>query len=445
MAKQSIRLMTLDPGHFHAALVHGARYRDVSDDADVYAPLGMDLVDHLRRVTRFNTRSKDPTAWRIEVHAGSDFLARMKKERPGNVVVISGRNKNKIDYIHESIRAGFHVLSDKPCILRSEQLPKLKATLDLAQKTGRIFRDLMTERHEDTTILQKALVIDPEVFGQVVPGTPDDPGVVMQSVHHLMKVVAGVPNIRPAWYFDVDQQGQGLNDIGTHLVDMAAWTLFPGQPIDPARDVKLGSASRWPTWMTEAQFARVTGESAFPDYLKKNMRAGKLEYFCNTALQYALRGVHIKFNIFWDWEPPPGQGDTHFASYRGDRSRIEVRQGRAEKGRSELYVVPVSGKNRASVVASVHRRMAGLQATFPGVAAVERGEELLITFPDKLRTIHEQHFASIAREFFDWIKRPRTLPAWEKTNMHAKYWVTTRGTDLSHAGQVKVAPRLAPT
>ena len=124
---------------------------------------------------------------------------------------------------------------DKPWILRSEDLPKLKATLDLAEKKGRVAFDMMTERFEITTLLQKELVNDPEVFGKVDPGTPDKPSVYMESVHHLMKVVAGAPNIRPAWFFDKDQQGEGMNDIGTHLVDLVPWTLWPGQGIDARR------------------------------------------------------------------------------------------------------------------------------------------------------------------------------------------------------------------
>ena len=42
-----------------------------------------------------------------------------------------------------------------------------------------------------------------------------------------MKVVSGAPNIRPPWFFDTTEQGEGLNDIGTHLVDLVQWTLFP--------------------------------------------------------------------------------------------------------------------------------------------------------------------------------------------------------------------------
>jgi hypothetical protein len=38
-------------------------------------------------------------------------------------------------------------------------------------------------------------------------------------VHYLRKVVAGMPNRRPARYFDVTEQGEGLADTGVQLVD----------------------------------------------------------------------------------------------------------------------------------------------------------------------------------------------------------------------------------
>jgi hypothetical protein len=67
---QQVRLITLDPGHFHAALIQKRMYPDVANKVDVYAPLGPDLTEHLNRVARFNTRSDDPTSWQIEVHTG---------------------------------------------------------------------------------------------------------------------------------------------------------------------------------------------------------------------------------------------------------------------------------------------------------------------------------------------------------------------------------------
>ena len=120
------------------------------------------------------------------------------------------------------------MLADKPWILPSADLPALEAALADAERKRVVAYDIMTERFEITSILQRALVNDPAVYGEQLKGTPDDPAVYMESVHHLMKVVSGAPNIRPAWFFDTDEQGEGLNDIGTHLVDLVQWTLFPG-------------------------------------------------------------------------------------------------------------------------------------------------------------------------------------------------------------------------
>src|SRR6266545_7637387 len=83
-----VRFMTLDPGHFHAALVQKEMYPGVSRRVDVYAPLGTDLIDHLARVSRFNTRKESPTAWELEVHTGPDFRERMCREHAGNAVVV---------------------------------------------------------------------------------------------------------------------------------------------------------------------------------------------------------------------------------------------------------------------------------------------------------------------------------------------------------------------
>ena len=56
-AMQEIRFITLNPGHFHAALVQKEMYEAVAPRVHVFAPLGPDLVAHLGRIAGFNTRS----------------------------------------------------------------------------------------------------------------------------------------------------------------------------------------------------------------------------------------------------------------------------------------------------------------------------------------------------------------------------------------------------
>ena len=87
------RLITLDPGHFHAALFQKEMLPGVARRVHVYAAFGPDLVAHLGRVSAFNFRAQDPTSWELEVHAGPDCFERMILERPGNVVVLSGNNR----------------------------------------------------------------------------------------------------------------------------------------------------------------------------------------------------------------------------------------------------------------------------------------------------------------------------------------------------------------
>jgi predicted dehydrogenase len=444
-AMTDVRLMTLDPGHFHAALVQKEMYDGVARRVDIYAPLGSDLMEHLNRIVAFNTRAEDPTAWSLEVHASPDFFQRMLLERPGNVVILSGRNRGKIGEILESVKAGLHVLADKPWILRSADLPLLASTLDEADMKGVVAYDIMTERFEVTNSLQRALVNDPPTFGKIVPGTIDDPAVYMESVHYLKKIVAGSPNIRPAWFFDTAEQGEGLNDVGTHLVDLVQWTLFPEQGIDYSADVRVLAAQRWPIWISEPDFRSVTNEPRFPERLARLAKDGRLEYDCNALVSYTIRGIHSKLNVIWDWEPPPGSGDMHFAFYRGTRSRVEIRQTRADGFRPELYVVPASGMN-SQVLTAVQAKIQAAQEAYhyAGLGVESRGNEIHIAIPDALRVGHEAHFAQVTRNFLKYVQDRSALPKWERPNMLAKYYVTTKGIDVSREGPPRPAPRIAP-
>jgi predicted dehydrogenase len=438
------RLMTVDPGHFHAALVQKERVPGVASRVHVFAPLGTDLYQHLSRIDGFNRRADRPTAWALDVHTGPDFFDRMLRERPGNVVVLSGRNGAKIDRITRSIAAGLNVFADKPWILKSADLPKLEAALAEADRRGVVAYDIMTERFEITSILQRALVNDPATFGEAVKGSEAEPGVYMESVHYLMKQVAGAPNIRPTWFFDPEEQGEGLNDIGTHLVDLVQWTLFPEQSLDYRADVRVLSAQRWPTKIAEAGFRRVTGGSGFPPSFAPAITGGEYDCACNTLVTYTLRGVFTKLNVIWDWEESTGSGDTHFAVYRGTRARVEVRQTHADKFVPELYVVPASRSAHGQVLAAVTAKIASLSKEFPGVTVNDRGSEIHVSIPNAFRVGHEAHFAQVLTRFLEYLHDRNRLPAWEQPNMLAKYYVSTTGTELSHRSPPQPAPRLAP-
>jgi predicted dehydrogenase len=259
-----------------------------------------------------------------------------------------------------------------------------------------------------------------------------------------MKTVAGAPNIRPPWFFDTAEQGEGLNDIGTHLVDLVQWTLAPDQPIDYRSDVRVLAAQRWATTISEDNFRRVTGEPGFPPALAGSIKDGRLEYYANTLVSYTVRGIQTKLNVIWDWEAEPGSGDTHFAFYKGTRARIEVRQTKADRFLPELYVVPAAATLKPQVLAAVQAKIAALQPLYPGVGVADRGTDIHITIPAKLREGHEAHFAQVTAAFLKYLRDRRTQPAWERPNMAAKYYVTTTGTELSRKSPPRPAARIAP-
>ena len=423
-----IKLMTLDPGHFHAALVQKEQLPGVSPTVHVYAPLGFDLSEHLKRIAGFNNRAQNSTAWELEIHTSRDPLARMLREKPGNVVVLAGRNQGKIDRIEACVNDGLNVLADKPWTISANDFSKLEATLNAADAKKLIAYDIMTERSEITTILQRELINDEGIFGQIQKGTEQDPAVYMESVHHIFKSVAGAVNIRPAWFFDIKQQGEGVADVGVHLVDLAQWMLFPEASLDYRNDVRVLNGRRWPTVMTKDEFKRVTGEANFPAYLNEHVKGDKLDYYCNGAMTYALRGVHIKLDVIWNYEAPAGGGDTHVAWFKGTKSRIEVRQAQEHS----IQVMPNTAALKSKVLAALQKRVAALQGKYPGVALVDEGEKLRVTFPDKYRDGHEAHFGQVATRFFDYLRDPHKLPAWERANMLAKYYTTTKGLELGY-------------
>jgi predicted dehydrogenase len=422
-----LELIVVDPGHFHAALAQKEMYPNLSPQVRIYAPVGLDLVDYLTRIARFNTRAEAPTDWRLDIHAAPDFIELMARDNAGKAAIFAGRNSEKIAGVAQAIAAGIHVLSDKPMIIRRADLPALAAALDLAEAKGLIVQDMMGGRQEVTRALTRLIHADRDVFGEQLPGTTVEPGVEMTSVHHLLKMVSGVTNPRPSWYFDIAQQGDALADIGTHLVDRVHTTLFPGEALDYRSDIGIEAVRRWPTMMNLAQFRQVTGEMDWPDYLGDAVAGGTLAYQCNTHLDYTVRGVRVGLDMAWEWLEPQGGGDTHTEIWRGTNARIELRHGPDEGWRPQLYLVPL-----ADIAAALERRIAALAQTYPGLGLERRGKEFRIAIPDALRIGHDAHFRETTKAFLAYVKAPGSLPAWEKPNLIAKYFVCTAAEAASH-------------
>jgi predicted dehydrogenase len=430
MAQPKLILMTLDPGHFHAALVQKEVYDNVDSVVFIYAPEGKDLELHIDRIRGFNTRKENPTNWVEEVYMGPDFFEKMLKEKPGNVLVLSGNNAKKDDYIIRTINLGINVLADKPMIISHDDFPTLVNAFQAASENNVLLYDIMTERYEITTILQKELSQIPEVFGQLLAGSAEQPAITKESVHHFFKYVSGKALIRPAWFFDVEQQGEGIIDVTTHLVDLVQWECFPEQVINYELDIELVTARRWTTDLNPQEFKRVTGLGEFPEYLQKDVDEGTLKVYSNGDIIYKIKDVFAKVSVIWKYQAPEGTGDTHYSIMRGSGCDLIIRQGE-EEGYNPILYVASKGDTTVFNQAISKTIDIDLQKKYPGIYLEKISDtEWKVNIPDEYKVGHEAHFSQVTERFLEYLENGN-MPAWEVPNMLAKYYVTTAALDLA--------------
>ena len=418
----NVKLMTLDPGHFHAALIQKTSYQEIDSTVDVYAPDGPEVKDFLSKIQGYNNRAENPTNWTVNTHLSEDYLEKMITEKPGNVMVVSGKNSKKIDYVLAAVNAGLNVYADKPLVVNQEGFEKLKKVFEIAKEKNLLVYDIMTERFEVTTGIQKALSMKSEVFGMLLDGTPSEPSVSKESVHHLSKIVSGKPLVRPAWFLDTKQQGEGIVDVTTHLVDLVQWEAFPGQIIDQS-DIKIISCKRWTTSLAPDQFKNITGLADYPEYLEKDVKSDTLNIYCNGEINYTIKGKHAKVSVIWNYKAPEGTGDTHQSIMRGSKSDLIIKQGDAENYKPTLYVVSKGGENFES---NLNNALESIQGEYPGIEANKISDsKWKILIPEVLKIGHEAHFGQVTDNFLKYYKDGK-LPAWEVPNMITKYYITTQ-------------------
>ena len=425
-AKGEVKIMTLDPGHFHAALVQKSMYDQVDSVVHVYAPEGPDVEDHLARINGYNTRAEAPTSWEEVVYKGGDFFEKMLSEKPGNVMVVSGNNAKKTEYILKTIEGGINVLADKPMVITPEDFPKLEQAFQVAAEKGVLLYDIMTERHEITTMLQRELSKNTAVFGSLQTGTAEEPGITKESVHHFSKMVSGNPLKRPAWFFDTKQQGEGIVDVNTHLVDLIQWEAFP-EVILSKTDVEIVSGKRWTTDLTPEMFKKVTALDQYPEYLQKDVVDGTLKVYSNGEIIYKLKGIYAKASVIWNFEAPAGAGDTHYSIMRGTNCNLVIKQGAEQGYKPTLYIESIPG-SPAELESNLTKAVdEELQTDYPGIKLVKQSDKLwMVEIPASYKVGHEAHFTQVTDKYLQYLIDGK-LPDWEVPNMIVKYYTTTEG------------------
>lgn len=398
-------VVVLAPGHFHAALALKHDVAGVDSVIRVYAPQGPELESFLRTIESFNSRGENPTSWKLDVNVSEDFMSEVPQASRGAFVVLSGKNRTKAQTIYEAVRKGYNVLSDKPMAITPADYELLSKAYAEAERRGLVIYDLMTERYEVLNVISREIMSSPDIFG-----TPESVDIV--DYHYFYKKVAGSVSLRPQWYYDVREQGEGIADVTTHFIDLAFWQCFPREDVVP-EDITDLQASHYPTRISLDQYCASTGALDFPDYLQDCVNDGILDVYCNGVITCKVKGVPMRIDMRWDFESPDGTSGSFSSVNKGSGATLYIRQDAGTQFRRRLLVeCPPETAERIGNLLS------------------EKFPQVVMTPEDGLYRIemsgagHEDHFSKVVETFIAHLDGEK-LPSWEKSNTLAKYYMTT--------------------
>lgn len=413
---EEIRLVVIDPGHFHGSLMMENKVEGISDTISVYAPSGSELEAFVSNIGFYNSREKDPTSWVLDIYEGDDYLSALPEAEGTGIVVLAGNNRLKSDYILESVVKGYHVLSDKPMAINAENYGKLRKAYEIAEEEGLVVFDMMTERYDLQNALARELVSDKDIMG----GFKDT--LYIDDVHHFLRMPGGRPMIRPKWYFDVRQQGEGIADVSTHFIDLLLWEAYPDKSITSDM-VQVTEAVSWPTLISLDQYRLVTGAEDFPEYLSEDVKDGVLHVYSNGSITFEVDSQPFRVDIRWDYLAEPGGGDKFHEVVPGTKATLEIRQDKSTGFARKMYLKTSAGQMR--------KAESKLKASYPEINFIEEEPgTYYIEIPDKYRYAGEGHFVKMTKYFLDCVEKGR-VPDWERENTITKYDITTTAVEMA--------------
>ena len=247
-----------------------------------------------------------------------------------------------------------------------------------------------------------------------------------------MKVVAGAPNIRPPWFFDTNEQGEAASDIGTHLVDLVQWTLFPDRAIDYRADIKRAR---------RAALADVDSGGGLPP---RDQRAG-LPEGAGAARQGRTARVLLQHARVVRAPGHPHEAEHHLGlgsagRLRRHALRVLPRHARAHRGAAdEGGQIPAGALRRSGqrrrprrrCSRRCRRRSRRCRPTIPASASRIAAPRSTSPSPTPCASATRRISRRWRRASSSTSRDRSALPAWERPNMLAKYYVTTTGAELS--------------
>ena len=409
------RLLVVDPQHFHAALVQKYAHPKIDSIVHLFAEREGEILGYNKLISQYNDRKYAPTKWETVSYYGIDYLQQAASRKQGNVAILAGDNNKKITYIKHISENGIDVFADKPLVIDRSgyiELDKL-----LSQKKSLVY-DIMSERYDVKNELLKVLILDKDFSGGFEENSLA-PLITFSSTHHFIKEVSGKPLIRPALFFDVKKQGEGLVDVTTHYIDLVQWILSSEKVVVLEKDLKLQKSERWTTVISKEQFTKATNLTEYPNQLVQSVKGNQLEVFSNGKIDYLFKNIPVSIAVQWNVESKDGKGDKFHARFLTKKVQFEILPD--DSGKPSIYLKPIV--DIVHFEEKVKKALVNTEKFF-AVTIKKVGSKYQLIVPSELYLNHEEHFAKVLDQFLIYRKQ-KTIPEWETSFLRAKYHLTT--------------------
>lgn len=272
-----------------------------------------------------------------------------------DIVLIATPNHIHKDIAIQAMRAGKNVICEKPVCLNSTEL---KAILDVADETGKVFQVHQNRRWDEDYLIVKKLY-DEKLIGEIF---------------HIESRVQGSRGIPGDWRRLAAQGGGMMLDWGVHLLDRIC-VMIPG------RVVQVFCKLNYPTneEVDEGFHVFLTfehGKTVMVEVGTRNFLSLPLWYVSGTngtaiIEDWSLKGKVMKLQNFEDMDAVPivaGAGLTKTMAPRGDETATEEPLPRVKADVRDFYrnvMAVIEGKAQPVIKnAEVMRIMKLMEACF---------------------------------------------------------------------------------
>ena len=146
------------------------------------------------------------SAARADITVNYDSITKMLAEVPCDAVAIGDYYGKRGAIAIEALKAGKHVISDKPLCTSLDELARIEA---IAKEKGLKVGCMLDVRTAPPIAAARKAILS-GMIGDIVH-------IQFGGQHPLL------PGSRPGWYFEPGKHGGTINDIGIHAIDAIPW------------------------------------------------------------------------------------------------------------------------------------------------------------------------------------------------------------------------------